>query len=127
MPQKPRFKLSPLNLGKETLGGRIARLRKMRGLTQVELAERIGITQNLVSAYECGKLRLTAEMALRFAKTLKVSADEMFGLKAAKANGERPLSLKLTRRMHRIEQLPASEQQLLLKTIDRFLRGAEKR
>ena len=65
-------------------------------------------------------------MAVRFAQALKVSADELLGLKSAKANGEGALRLKLTRRMQRIDQLSASEQQLLLKTIDRLLKGAEK-
>jgi DNA-binding XRE family transcriptional regulator len=38
--------------GQETLGRRIARLRKERGYTQVELAEKIGIIQVLISDYE---------------------------------------------------------------------------
>lgn len=125
MPQKPRFKLPTLN-HLESMGERLARLRKARGLTQIEFAARIGITQSLLSAYECNRLKLSAEMAIHFAQALKVSADELLGLKTAKSNGEGPLSLKLTRRMQRIDQLPASEQQLLLKTIDRLLKGAEK-
>jgi transcriptional regulator with XRE-family HTH domain len=126
MPKRSRLKLPPLELGGETLGERLARLRKARGLTQVELAERIGIVQALVSDYELGKLRLTAEMAVRFAKALHVSLDELVGLKAAKkkANGE--LSLKLVRRVQGIEQLPPAKQKALLATIDAFLKGAGK-
>jgi transcriptional regulator with XRE-family HTH domain len=56
-----------VDTGGEPLNQRIARLRKERGYTQTELAERIGIIQALVSDYECGKLRLSAEMAIRFA------------------------------------------------------------
>ena len=70
--------------------------------------------------------KLSAEMAIHVARALRVSADELLGLKTAKGNGQGQLSLKLTRRMLRIDQLPASEQQLLLKTIDRFLKGVEK-
>lgn len=126
MPQKPHFKLPSLNLSKESLGERLARLRKARGLTQITFAARIGITQSLLSAYECNRLKLSAEMAIHVAQALRVSADELLGLKTAKGNGQGQLSLKLTRRMLRIDQLPASEQQLLLKTIDRFLKGVEK-
>jgi transcriptional regulator with XRE-family HTH domain len=126
MPQKPRFKLAPLNLGNETLGERLTRVRKARGLTQTELGERVGIKQHLVSAYERDRLRLSAEMAIRFAQALRVGTDELLGLKAAKGNGEGRLRLKLTKRMQRIERAPASEQQALLKTIDRFLKAAEK-
>ncbi|MBM4258227.1 MAG: helix-turn-helix transcriptional regulator [Deltaproteobacteria bacterium] len=39
-------------------GQRVAQLRKERGLTQQELAERLGISQPVVSDYECGALRL---------------------------------------------------------------------
>ena len=52
MPQKSKIKLPPLNLGKETLGKRIARLRKEKGCTQSELAQRIGIIRELISNYE---------------------------------------------------------------------------
>jgi transcriptional regulator with XRE-family HTH domain len=53
-----------LELGEETTGQRIARIRKERGYTQNELAERIGTIQALVSDYERDKLRLNAEMAV---------------------------------------------------------------
>lgn len=42
----------------ETIGQRLARLRREGGLTQVMLAERVGIIQALVSDYEREKLRL---------------------------------------------------------------------
>ncbi len=126
MPKKSRLKLPPLDLGKEGLGERLTRLRKARGLTQIQLAERIGITQNLVSAYECDRLRLSAEMAIRFAHALKVGADELLGLKEVKANGEGPVSLKLVRRLKGIEELPAHQRKALLRTIDAFLRGVRR-
>jgi transcriptional regulator with XRE-family HTH domain len=117
--------LAPLDLGGESLGRRLARLRKHAGLTQVELAERVGIIQALVSDYEQGKLRLSAEMAARFAQALNVSLDELVGLKTPKkANGE--LSLHLVRRLKGIEELPTHQRKVLLQTIDAFLRSAGK-
>jgi transcriptional regulator with XRE-family HTH domain len=125
MPRKSRLKLPPLDLGRETIGQRIARLRKAQGLTQTELAQRIGIVQGLVSDYELGNLRLSAEMAVRFAQALKVSTDELLGVKSSRrTNGV--LSLKLTRRLQRIEALSPTRQKLLLQTIDTFLRDAER-
>lgn len=125
MPRKSRLKLPPLDLGGETIGERIARLRKAHGLTQTELAHRIGIVQGLVSDYELGNLRLSAEMAVRFAQALKVGTDELLGVKSSRrTNGV--LSLKLTRRLQRIEALSPARQKLLLQTIDTFLRDAER-
>jgi transcriptional regulator with XRE-family HTH domain len=68
-----------LELGDESVGERIPRVRKERGYTQNELAERIGTIQALVSDYERYKLRLNAEMAVRFAIALEVSTDELLG------------------------------------------------
>jgi transcriptional regulator with XRE-family HTH domain len=36
----------------------MARLRRERGITQVELAEMLGVPQPMISAYENGGLRL---------------------------------------------------------------------
>ena len=48
MPRVSRLKLAPLDPGGETIGRRVARFRKERGFTQVELAEKIGIIQSIV-------------------------------------------------------------------------------
>jgi transcriptional regulator with XRE-family HTH domain len=125
MPRRSKFNLPPLNLGKETLGQRIARLRKERGYTQVQLAEKIGITQDLISAYELDKLGMQAQMVVRFAKALAVSTDELLGFKRAKSENEQP-SLRLMRRIHKIKLLPAAQQKTLLRAIDLFIKAAEK-
>ena len=110
--------------GKETQGQRLARLRKERGFTQVEIAERVGIIQALVSDYERDKLRLNADMVVRFATALEITTDELL-----KPNGKgtplrRKPSLRMLRRLEKIESLPAHQQTTLLKTIDTFLKGA---
>lgn len=123
--------MPPLKLvSNETFGQRLARFRKERGLTQIQLAEKVGIIQTIVADYERSKLRLNAEMICRFAQVLGVSADVMLGLKrsesdavvSADADGG-GLSLKLVRRIKRIDQLPTPKQKVLLQTIDGFLKG----
>lgn len=114
-------------MGKETIGQRLSRLRKGRGYTQAELAEKTGIIQALISDYELDKLRLHAEMVIRFAQALEVTTDELLGIKTAKVNGGNGKgSLRLLRRVNRIEDLPQSQQKTLLKTIDTFLKAAGK-
>ena len=81
MPQKTKFKLKPLNISKETIGERIAKIRKEKGFTQLELAKEIGITRSHVSKYEIGWIRLYDEMLIRFALALDVSLDYLVGLK----------------------------------------------
>src|SRR3990172_10946493 len=98
MPRRSRLKMPPLDLGKETIGQRIARLRKERGYTQTELAEKTGIPQTLITDYERDKLRLHAEMVIRFAQALEVTTDEILGIKTSKRNGDGKLSLRFLRR-----------------------------
>ena len=129
MPRKSRLKLPPLKLCKETIGKRIARLRKERGYTQVELAEKMGLLQTLISDYERDVLRLNAEMVIRFAQAFDITTDELLGLNSPSDHKRKNLqnpSLRLLRRLKKIENLPVSQQKTLLTTIDTFLKGAEK-
>jgi len=125
MPRVSRLKLPPLEIDQKTIGRRLARIRKQKGYTQKTLAEKMGLIQALVSAYELGKIRLNAEMVIRFAKALEVSADEILGLKDNGGGKENP-SLRLIRRINRIESLPPVRQKTVLKAIDFMLDSAER-
>ena len=124
MPQKSKLKPPPLNLNKETLGNRIARLRKEKGYTQDDLAKKMGIVRVLISDYERERIRPHYEMIIRLALALEVTTDELLGLKKSKAVTKKP-SLTILRRLIKIDQLPPSQQRVLLQTIDNFLKGVE--
>jgi len=62
-----------LDFGRETLERRLTRLRKQPGFTQVELAEKVGIAQVLISAYETDRCYFSVAMA---ALVLGISWDE---------------------------------------------------
>lgn len=100
-------------------------MRKERSITQQELAERIGTIQVLISDYERDRLRVTAEMVVRIAEALDMTADELLGMKKPKLNGSKP-SRKILRRLEKIDELRPQQQATLLRTIDTFLRGAAK-
>jgi transcriptional regulator with XRE-family HTH domain len=85
-------------------------------------AEKIGIVQTLVTDYENDRLRLTAEMAVRFAMALDVSLDELLHPKTTRP--ARKPSCKVLRRLEQIEALPPTQQTTLLRTIDTFLEVA---
>jgi len=85
----------------------------------------MGIIQALVSDYERDKLRLHAEMVARFAKALDISADELLGIKAS-ANSKNKTSLRLIKRLNKIETLPFAQQKMVLKTVDALLKAVEK-
>ena len=81
MPQKPKDNFTPLHLSDKSLGQRIAHIRKEKGLTQKELAEKIGITRSRLSNYEIDRIHLYDELLIRFAIALDVSLDYLVGLK----------------------------------------------
>lgn len=109
--------------GEETLGERLARLRRERGITQAELAEKLSLAQPNVSDYERGVLRLNADLILKLTQILNVSADELLGIADMKRR-RAVRSTRLSRRIEEIERLPRRDQEALLRTIEAFLSKA---
>ena len=107
-----------------TFGERIARLRREKGLTQEDLAERLGVTQPVVSDYERGRLRLHGELIVELARILGVSADEILGLKTPGRSNGAIRSRRLLCQVQQLEKLSKRDQQALLRTIDAFLSKA---
>jgi len=109
--------------GNAVLGQRLAKLRKERGFTQVELAKQLALSQAIVSNYERGRVRPHPEFLLKLAQLLDVSTDELLGrtsphkAKAPRANLDR----RFARRLQLVGSLPKRDQDALLRTIDVFL------
>ena len=113
------------NAAQETIGSRIARLRKDKGMTQKELAEALGVTQPAVSDYENDEIGLESIRIVQLAQILGVSADEILGLeKAGKTTSAGIKNRRLFRQLQSIEKLPKRDQETLLRTIDAFLSKA---
>ena len=109
----------------ETLGGRIARLRREKGMTQIELAERLRVSQPVISDYENDVIRLPADTVVQIAEVLGASTDELLGLKAPAAHAAGGIkNRRLYRRMQEIEKLPRRDQEALLRTIEAFISKA---
>ena len=109
----------------ETIGNRIARLRKDKGMTQKELAEALGVSQPAVSDYENDAIGLESTRIVQLAQILGVSADEILGLeKAIKATSAGMGNRRLYRQLQSIDKLPKRDQEALLRTIDTFLSKA---
>jgi len=108
----------------ETLGHRIARLRREKGLTQAELAQRLQVSQPVVSDYENDVIRLPADVVVQIAEILGASTDELLGMKTPAVRSTSANSIKnrrLYRRMQEIEKLPRRDQEALLRTIEAFI------
>ncbi len=77
----------------------------------------------MLSDYERGKLRLNADTIVRFAQALDITTDELLQPEAVRNTLRRKPSLRVLRRLEKIESLPQHQQNTLLKTIDGFLKG----
>lgn len=61
-------------------GIRVARLRAAKGLSQAQLAERIGITKGMVSAYENSIRMPSYPVLIKIAGVFNVSTDYLLGI-----------------------------------------------
>lgn len=118
---RTRRPLTPVD--EKLIGARLRELRKRRGLTQVEIAQALGLNQSLVSQYERGELRLHGALVAAFATVLKTTADQILGLE--RVEDESVLKdRRFLRRIQKIDQLSDRRKQALLKSLDMLLRGA---
>jgi len=107
----------------ESIGQRLARLRRDRGITQEELAAMLDVAQPMVSGWERDVFRLSGEVIIAMARIFGVSSDEILGLDELRATA--PIKNKrLLRKLQQLEQLPRRDQEALLRTINAFLSKA---
>jgi transcriptional regulator with XRE-family HTH domain len=63
----------------KAISNRLRALRQLAGLSQTQLAQRIKVSQPLISEFERQVLYPGPELRARLAAALGVSADELFG------------------------------------------------
>lgn len=74
-----------------------------------------------MSEYESGQTRIHGALVAAFAKVLRVSADEILGMREPKENGLMK-DRRFLRRLEQIDRLPRRKKDALLTTIDAFLK-----
>lgn len=102
------------------LGERIATLRKARGITQVQLAETLGVSQQTIQAYEVGRRRIQVSTLPIVARTLTVSLEALFGERNQAARKRGPIS-RLQQQIEAISQLPRTQQRFVTQMLDNVL------
>ena len=113
-----------------TMGERIASLRKARNLTQTQLAEALGVTQQTVQAYEAGSRRIPVSALPVVARTLSVSLMVFFGEQqqqekaASRRRGPVP---QWQQHIEAIARLPRSRQQFVAEMLRNVLGEAAAR
>jgi transcriptional regulator with XRE-family HTH domain len=107
------------------LGARIAQLRKERGgLTQTQLAEMLGLTQQMVASYEVGRRRVPVSLLPAIADAFSISVEELIGRQPARATAKRGPAPKLQQQFERIGQLPKAKQRFVMEMLETVLAQA---
>lgn len=101
----------------ETFGKRLAETRQRRGLTQAELGKAVGVSQRVVAYYEGEGGQPPGALLADLSRVLKVTADELLGLKPV-TEKPTPKTARLLKRLRKIEELPAVDQRTVLKLLD---------
>jgi|688.fasta_scaffold236833_2 transcriptional regulator with XRE-family HTH domain len=103
------------------LGSRIAQLRKLSHITQVQLAQTLGVSQPSVNAYETGQRRVPVSMLPTLARTLGVSVEELIGTPQSAAARKRGPAPKIQQHLERISALPKPRQRAVMDVLEALL------
>lgn len=100
------------------LGEKITKLKKLKNLSQVALAEATGISRDAISKYERGDSVPSVDYAKRIADALGVSLDYL----VSDNDKEDVLDNDAVKRIKEIQNLPLSEKDKIYSVIDALIR-----
>jgi transcriptional regulator with XRE-family HTH domain len=96
-------------------------------MTQIALAKAANTSQRMISHYECEIENPAAEMVVKLAKALKVSTDELLGVRPIRRHEENPSADPALRRyLKRVKQitvLPERDQKSILRLLDNTIKA----
>lgn len=108
-------------------GQRLARLRKEKGLSQKELAEKLGTTREMVDYYERRAVNPSLAVLEQAAEALSVSTAELLGSEPAqKKRGKGPVG-KMQKLFEQVSQLPRAQQAKIAAVIEAFVTAHSER
>ena len=102
------------------LGERVSNLRKEQQMTQVEMAETLGISQQLVAAYEAGQRKIPVSLIPTLSQLFATPVEELLDIKQ-KSNKRGPAS-KLQLQTEQIARLPRTKQRFVMDMLDALIK-----
>ena len=104
------------------LGRQIAILRKAQHITQVQLAEHLGISQQYLQAFEAGRRKVPSSMLPTLAQLFGVSLEQLLGM--PDPTTKRGPTPKLQRQIEQLQRLPKTKQRFVMQMLDTVLQQA---
>ena len=97
-------------------GGRLRAIRQRRGLNQEELGKPVDVSDRVIAYYEAQDAQPPGALLAELARTLKVSSDELLGLKPVKDDTP-PGTARLLKRLRKVEELAPADQRAVFKLV----------
>lgn len=88
-------------------------------MTQAQLGEWIGVTQQQIASFETGRRRMPISLLPLLGKALGTSIEELIG--GPRGAGKRGPAPKLQQQLERISQLPKARQRVVSEVLDSLL------
>ena len=104
------------------LGLQLAILRKAQHITQVQLAEHLGISQQYLQAFEAGRRKVPSSMLPTLAQLFGISLEQLLGM--PEPTTKRGPSPKLQRQIEQLQRLPKTKQRFVMQMLDTVLQQA---
>ena len=105
---------------KTLFGQRLYQIRMGKVMNQIDLAQAINSTQRAISSYETGTSYPPLPVIVDLAKALKVSVDDLVGLKETKPKKEKQDAndTRLWKKFKKVKELPDKDQRAIIRMIN---------
>ena len=110
----------PAERERTPFGQRLHALREQAGLSQQQLADRIGLSQRAYAYWERHPVALRPDQLLNLASALNVSVEDLVGTNGAKKRGSGPTG-KMKQLFEAASRLPRSQQQKITALLEPFI------
>ena len=101
-------------------GKRIAKMREQAGLSQQQLADALGVKQQMIAYWERRAVTLRPEQLASLAETLKVSVDDLLGKPKKTARGTGPTG-KMRQLFETASKLPRRQQEKIVEFVEPYI------
>ena len=110
----------PTDRPRTPFGERLAAAREQAGISQKELADKLGISQRAICWWEREPVALRPDQLTTLADILNVSTDYLVGREPSKARGNGPTG-KARRLFAAVSKLPRSQQEKVFAILEPFV------
>ena len=104
-----------------TLGEKITKLRKQKKLSQIDIANTIGVSRDAISKYERSDIVPSVENAKKIADSLDVSLDYL----VSEEEQQEAIDNKMMQRIKELQKLSDDDQNNIISVIDAFVRDSK--